>query len=94
MDEAIDPLARGGLGERSGGVEAAGLKLVPPAPIADLGRAVKHPCDTGDGRLAGRRIRQIAAHDFDAECVQKIGAAARADQGADLSPWAISRSAR
>ncbi len=52
MNEAIDRLARRGLGENTGGIDATGLKLVPPAPITHLGRAMKHMCDTGDGCLA------------------------------------------
>ena len=95
MNEAIDPLVSGGLGKSSGGIDATGLKLAPPPPIADLGRAVKHPCDARDGRLARRRIGQVAADDFDAELFQKIGAAAR--HGPKLEHVclaAISRSAR
>ena len=83
MDEAIDALARRGLGEHTGRIDAPGLKLVPSAPITDFGGAMKHPCDTGDGRLARRRISEVAAHDFDAERFQKLGPAIRPNQGSD-----------
>ena len=77
----------GGLGENAGGIDAPGLKLVPPSPITDLGRAMIHACDAGHGRLACRSIRQVAAYDFDAERVQKIGAAIGTNQGAN--PFAL-----
>ena len=68
-------------GEGPRGIDAPGLKLTPAAPITDLGRAVKHLCDIGNGGPTGRLIRQIASYDFDAERVKKRCGAARANQG-------------
>ena len=60
------------------------MKLVPPSPIADLRSAVEDELHAGEGRGAGRRIGQIAAHDFDAQRVQEVGPAPRANQCPDM----------
>ena len=71
VDEAIDALARGGLGESPRRVDASGLKLAPPAPVADLGRAVKDAADAATAALQVAWIGQVAANDFDAQRVRK-----------------------
>ncbi len=59
-------------------VQAARLKLAPRAPITDLRGAVENKLDAGQGAGARRSVRQIPAHDFNAQSIEKLGPAPRA----------------
>jgi hypothetical protein len=45
---------------------------------------VKHQISANRGRGARRGISQIASHNFDAQSIEKIRAAIRANQGPDV----------
>ena len=95
MDEAIDTLARAGLGEDPSGIDAPGLKLAPPAPITDLGRAMKHARDTRPRppvHAAGsvKSPRTISTPSASRKSVRLPGRT----RARTRSPWAIRRSAR
>jgi hypothetical protein len=85
MEKASSAGLHGRLGKHSRRIHTTGLKLSPSAPITDLRRAVKHSIDSSGGRRARHGIGQITAHDLDAQTVEKIGSALRANQSSDVA---------
>ena len=87
MDEPLDARIRGGDSQCSGRKDAAGLKVSPPAPVADLGGAMEDPPGSSDGSSTRGGIRQIASYDLQVETFEELGVAPRAHQRPDaLTP--------
>ena len=86
MDKSIDPRVDGSVCEGPRGVDATGLKLAPPAPITDLGRAVKYSCDASDRGLARRSVRQIPADKLGTKRLQKNRVGAGPNEGSNPVP--------
>ncbi len=81
MDESLDARPCGGQGQRPGRIDATGLELVPPSPVADLGRAVENQTGPGHGCGTCGGIGEIAPHDFDFDAFEEFSRACRPDHG-------------